>query len=220
MRLKPAWLIALLLCTGMGFAGGLYKWTDEKGVTHYGDSIPPQYKDRANQELSKKGVVLKSTPAALTQEQLAAQAREREARAIQELSEKERKRRDEALLLTYTSIEEIDRKRDRDVQQVELMIANGQAAVRSLDEKLVEQNRRADALTKGGRIVPEQLQEEIGATKAERKAQETLIGKRREELAAIRAKYEYYRSRFAELKGAGPSTPPDKSIPGQGRPSP
>jgi Domain of unknown function (DUF4124) len=199
-HLTAAWLIMLPLALAPSWAG-TYKWVDEKGVTHYGDAIPSQYKDAGRQELNKKGVVVRTTAPTATEEQRADAEREREARKAEEQAVNEQKRRDKALLLTYTSVEEIDRKRDRDLQHVELAITNAGARIRSLEKQLKDEQARAEHLAKANRPIPERLQQDIAETEAQQKAQEALIVKKREELMTIRAKYDAYRSRFAELKG-------------------
>ncbi|MSP86940.1 MAG: hypothetical protein EXR38_00515 [Methylotenera sp.] len=35
------------------------KWKGDKGVTHYGDSVPAQYANRESWEMSKQGITLK-----------------------------------------------------------------------------------------------------------------------------------------------------------------
>ena len=37
----------------------LYKWVDNQGVTHYGETIPPEYADKDNVLLDDKGRVIK-----------------------------------------------------------------------------------------------------------------------------------------------------------------
>ena len=70
-------LVALSVALAFGasslHAAGLVKWVDDKGVTHYGDSIPPEFASRGTTELSKQGIVIKKTDAALTAEQRKAQ---------------------------------------------------------------------------------------------------------------------------------------------------
>ena len=39
----------------------LYKWVDDKGVTHYGETIPPEYADKDNVQFDDKGRVIKRT---------------------------------------------------------------------------------------------------------------------------------------------------------------
>ncbi len=73
---------------------GAYKWVDEKGVTHYGDSVPPEYSKQESTILNRKGVEIGRIAAQRTPEQLA-----EEARAQEELIRK--KQHDSFLLTTY-----------------------------------------------------------------------------------------------------------------------
>ena len=61
MIARPAAVLALglTLVAASAEAGKLYKWVDEKGVVHYGETIPPEYKDRASVEMSPRGVVIR-----------------------------------------------------------------------------------------------------------------------------------------------------------------
>jgi len=38
----------------------LYKWVDDNGTTHYGETIPPEYADRDHQVLNNEGRVIRS----------------------------------------------------------------------------------------------------------------------------------------------------------------
>ena len=60
--MRREWVVFL---TSLAFAFGLadavgaakiFKWVDEKGVTHYGETIPTEYKDQAATEMSKHGI--------------------------------------------------------------------------------------------------------------------------------------------------------------------
>jgi hypothetical protein len=63
MKVKLTFFVAAMLAlmaTGSAMAGGrIYKWTDEKGVTHYGESIPPEYRDQAATEMNQRGLALR-----------------------------------------------------------------------------------------------------------------------------------------------------------------
>ena len=56
-----------------------YRWVDEQGVVHYGDSIPPQYAEKEHAVLNNQGVEVGHSDAQKTPEQLAAEAKEHEA---------------------------------------------------------------------------------------------------------------------------------------------
>src|ERR1700754_3407747 len=52
-----------------------YRWTDEQGVVHYGDRIPPQYATKERAVLNSQGVEVRHLEAQRTPEQAAADAR-------------------------------------------------------------------------------------------------------------------------------------------------
>jgi hypothetical protein len=91
----------------------LYKWVDENGKTQYSDTIPPANTDRARIELRSDGTVKNSTQRAATAEE----KRLADLKAVDDAKLKivqdERDRKDKALLMTYTSLVDFDRVRDR-----------------------------------------------------------------------------------------------------------
>jgi hypothetical protein len=192
------------MCGGLSptAAARTYKWTDDKGITHYGDTIPPEFKDKANTELSKRGITIRKTDEALTPEELRAQ-QEAEARAQQEeLRAKEQKRRDQALLQTFTTEQDIELKRDRDLQQIELGIANNQAVLKSAEKRLAENRARAEQLTRAGKPIPDGLKQDIESDEREKLRLERVIDRKRQERVTVREKYDDYKRRFAELQSA------------------
>lgn len=196
MRISIALMVWFL--SAPAFAG-TYKWVDENGVTHYSDRIPPEHKDRGNQELNRRGIVIKKTEPALTPEQRKAITEEREARALEEKKVAEQKRQDDALLLTYTSIEEIDAKKEREVQQAEIAIRNMELHHKSAHSHLQEQLKLK--ATYDDKSIPDQLSFDIGKWEQRMAWLEEHIAVKRIELAEIQARYNSYKKRFAELKG-------------------
>ena len=202
-------VLVAAICCGLSLPGAArtYKWVDDKGITHYGDTIPSEFKDKANAELSKRGIMIKKTDQALTPDEIRAH-QEEEARAQQqELRAKEQKRRDQALLQTFTTEKDIELKRNRDLQQIELGIANNQAVLKSAEKRLAENRTRAGALTKAGQPIPDGLKQDIESDEVEKQRLETLIGQKRQELGVVREKYDDYQRRFAELHSATSSVP-------------
>jgi hypothetical protein len=198
-----------LVVFGLAFACGLaapacagtYKWVDDKGVTHYGDTIPPEFKDKAYAELSKRGLTVKTTDKALTPEQLRAKQEEALRAKQEEAQSREQKRRDQALLQTFSTENDIDLKRDRDLQQIDLSIANNQAALRIAEKRYAESRARAESLTRNGKPVPDGIKQEIEVDGAEKARLEASIAVKRQESDGIRAKYAEFKRRFLELQG-------------------
>jgi len=121
-----------------------YKWTDDEGVTHYGDSIPPEYAEKPKEVLNDQGVMVRQLEGKKTEEELEALRVAEELRQQQELQ----RRADMALLATYVNVNEIEMHRDR---RVELF----QAQARVTELYLRNLRRRLDQLKgEAGRYKP------------------------------------------------------------------
>ena len=72
---------------------GTFKWVDDEGVIHYGDSIPPEYADKPKQRLNDQGVAVEQLEGKKTAEQLAAEKKAAELEMQRELQ----RRADQAL---------------------------------------------------------------------------------------------------------------------------
>src|SRR3990170_3825907 len=109
-RLLVVLIASLSFCSPA--SAKMYKWVDDQGVTHYGETIPPEYANKDRAELNKAGRVIKKievpTPAERkAQEQADAKKRADEKAAV------EKKRRDMTLTSTYSNVKEIDPARKR-----------------------------------------------------------------------------------------------------------
>lgn len=198
MRTLTAFL--LLALASFPAAAKLYKWVDEKGVTHYGDSIPPQYAKQGNEELNKKGLVIKKTDAPLTAEQLKAKEEEEAQKKAEEKRQLEQKRRDKALLNTYTNEKEIDLVRDRNLQQGSLQLQSMELRIKQIQPRHAEAQKKAADFTGKGKPVPAYVQQELQETDREMKSLQEMIKQKSQEMDAIRAKFEDDKKRFRELR--------------------
>jgi hypothetical protein len=92
-----AFLSFLSLAAGAAETERVYKWVDEDGQIHYGDSIPPEFSDLPKQVLNDHGITVDHLEGRKTPEQLAAEKQARELALQKELQN----RADQALLQTY-----------------------------------------------------------------------------------------------------------------------
>ena len=105
-------LLTLVPLAAPGAEGLLYRWVDNEGLVHFGDSIPAEYMDLERQIVNEYGVTVGVLRAKRTGEEIAENKRQEKIeveRAIQN-------RMDEALLATYLSVDEIVLHRDRRVE--------------------------------------------------------------------------------------------------------
>jgi predicted nucleic acid-binding Zn-ribbon protein len=199
---KSKLLVALL--AGVAFSlpatAKLYKWVDEKGTTHYGETIPPEYanKDRAElnkagREVNKKEILTPEERA--TKEQVDAKKREEEQAA------QEQKRRDKALLNTYSNSKEIDLARSRNLQQVEGRINSATSQIKMANENLLGFQKEADALTKAGKKIHPTLQEDLKESQARLDKLQQQLEKSKAEKASVEARYDADKARYKELTG-------------------
>lgn len=189
---KTKFLFASLLlgaAFSMSAEAKLYKWKDDKGITHYGEVIPPEYADANRKQFDDKGREIKKKP---DEDSNASRADQKAAL--------EQRRRDNALLNTYSNEKEIDLARDRNLQQVEARINGIHMLQQSAQESLDGFHKEARAIA-AGKPMPESL-------KADIKGAEEKIVKLRQDLevanekaASVRAAFEADKQRYRELTG-------------------
>ncbi|NBR27488.1 MAG: hypothetical protein EBT83_03610 [Betaproteobacteria bacterium] len=186
--------------------GGLVCWKDKAGKTvGCGDKVPPEYQDNAASTLNKRGETVKQSDAALTPEQRKAQQAEADRKQQEEQQRAEEKRRDRALLDSFTTEKEIDLKRARDIQQIEVNIAAQQSLVKSLTERQNETRAKIDAAKKDNKPVAPVLQQEFDKQTADLAKLQDHIVQKRKEITEKNAEYDAMKKRFMELKGAAPA---------------
>ena len=171
-------------------AATLKKWVDKDGVTHYGDVIPPEYAGRPSVEM-EKGREVKKKP--VTAPTAAPKPAEETPEQI------EQKRRDQALLGTYTTEDEIDLALKRNLQQVDTRLKNLQLQMSSLQEDIARNAKEKAAMEQAGKPVDKALLDEIAQTNARMaKLQEEQV-KVQAESEAIKARFAADKQRFHEL---------------------
>ncbi len=200
MRLVAGLLLAtsVVLLGAPRVQAATYKWTDEKGVVHYTDKIPPEALNKGNVELNKQGVTVKRTDPALTPEQRRAREVEDE-RARQVAKEREViERRDKALLSTYTMESEIDLARNRALSTIDAQIQSATSYTALLNKRKAELDARKAAL--GDKPVPAVLERELANINVTIEGQVDLITAKQKEIVVVSARYEADRKRWQELR--------------------
>ena len=181
------------------WAAKIFKWTDEKGVTHYGEVIPPEYKDQAAQEMSEQGVTLRKWDAAITPEQ----RRAIEAKSVREREDKQRefeqRRRDLALVNTYTSAKEIDERRDRTLQLPVQAIQGLEPRLKKAQQKLASLQQQVTTLNTAGKRVPRNLELDLAEQQGEIDTIQAEVERYKAEIELIKSKYDGDRKRYLEI---------------------
>ena len=189
-------------------SGSIVCWKDKSGKTiGCGDKVPFEYQDNASRELNKRGMTVKQTDAALTPEQRQAQVAEAQRKKLLEQKLEEERRRDRALLDSFTTEKEIDLKRSRDIQQIEINIAAQQTNLKNVTDRQAELKTRIDTITRAQKPVPPQLQEDVERLAREKTKTQTQILDKRKEIVERNVEYEAMKTRFIQLKVLGQAPP-------------
>ncbi|MBI3147928.1 MAG: DUF4124 domain-containing protein [Betaproteobacteria bacterium] len=188
--------VLLMLVGTAPASANMYKWVDEKGVVHYGDTIPPEYVKGGTTELNRQGRAIKRTAPALTEAQIRAQEEEKTRRLEDEKTAREQKRKDDALLATYTSVKEIDQLRARSVTAVEAVVKGAQNRIAELKKRKTE----IDAMEKSKQRISAEIRREQKSIEQELPVQQGLVEQKSKELVAINVKFDTERRRFEEIK--------------------
>jgi chromosome segregation ATPase len=196
-------LVAGLVLSGSAAAqsGRIVCWKDKSGkVVGCGDKVPPEFQSNATREMDSRGVTRKQTDSV----EEVNRRREREQELARQKAEEnkktlEQKRQDTALMETYASEKEIDLKRDRDLQVIDLQIEQLQGALKNTTVRYNETKTRFDAAEKAKKVPPA-LKDEFSRITQEKQRFETGIENRQKEKEELKVKYAEYRKRFTELR--------------------
>jgi chromosome segregation ATPase len=194
----------LILCSliSANVEAKLYKWVDDNGTTHYGETIPPEYANKDATQLNSKGIVEKRIEKLTPEEKHAKKEDEAKKNADQQAA-LESKRRDIALLSTFSNEKEIDDARKRSTQQVEARIDSVKTMLDSAQGALAGHLKEKEDLTRQNKKIDPTLTEDIVEDHAKVDKLQMDLAQNEKELASVKARFDADKSRYRELKGAG-----------------
>ncbi|MCB1625690.1 MAG: DUF4124 domain-containing protein [Pseudomonadales bacterium] len=175
-----------------------YKWTDERGVTHYGDVVPPQYATREQHVLNTQGVEVARTAAQKTPEEQATEAAQQ-----RELSR--RKQHDMFLLSTYQTVEDLQKDRDLRLDALQGQVMAAEAFIANLESRLGSLRDRSLVFrpyndSPNARRMPDGLAEDIVRTLNDIRTQRAALDIKSGEKDALREQFQIDMARYRELK--------------------
>ena len=175
-----------------------YRWTDDQGVVHYGDSVPPQYAQKERSVLNARGVEMRTLDAQKTPEQLAAAER------VQQEVLKQ-KQHDAFLMNTYTSVKDIEALRDQRLDQLHGQRIAAEQYVDSLHSRLSALQTRAKNFKPynsrpAAHKMPDDVAEDLVHTLNELRTQNSALTAKTAEETSTKAKFQTDIERYRELR--------------------
>lgn len=180
----------------------VYKWVDENGTLHYGDSIPARYAELPKEVLNEHGVTVENLEGKKTPEQIEAERLEKERVAAIELQ----RRADQALLATYLSVDEILLHRDRRVELFQAQSRVTELYLRNLERRMSKLRNEASNFQPYSEdpeapMIDGDLMEDLRLTKEVIVRHERNLKKFQADEQQIIARFDGDISRFKVLKG-------------------
>lgn len=192
----------LVLCGAFSISAEakLYKWVDDNGTTHYGETIPPEYANKDATHFNDKGLIDKRIDKLTPEEQRAKNAADAK-KSVDDKAAIETKRKDTALLSTFSNENEIDLSRDRNLQQVVARINSINTMLKSARESRRDHQKEQSDPAKQGKGIQKSLLEDIAQDDARITKLEKDLAQNEQELATVKMRFEVDKQRYRELKG-------------------
>jgi hypothetical protein len=177
----------------------MYKCVDARGKVYYTQVPPPECLGRDTQELDKSGTVIRRNPAAIPLSPAQEQAREAERKKKLEDEEKSReeRRKNLALLNTYSSEKDIEEARTRALAEAQGAIEDTERRIAGAQKRHKELEAEREFYVK--KPMPFKLKQEITNNDIEIKNQIVLLDAKKKEISTINAKYDEDKRRYVEL---------------------
>ena len=168
----------------------ILKWVDDKGVTHYGDSIPSQYADRDNSEINSQGITIRKNHIKPKEQ------------TVLEIANQDQTRRDRALLASYTTEQEIDLARDRNLEMDVIAIDGLKQRRETVSKKLADNQKLADGFNTRKKPIPQFLSDNLQDNQAELARIDLQMKSHQDNMDTVRQRFDNDKQRFINLKAA------------------
>ena len=185
----------------------VYCCDDAQGRKHCGDFLPGVCTKLGYEVRDEKGFVVERKDPPLTPEQIAKREAEAARKAEDEKKRVEERRRNLALLSTYSAEKDIDAARDRAVGEVQKLVKQAEGLVEEAQKSKAKAEREKEFYK--NKALPAQVKKQIQDADVELKAKLDTLAARKADIEKTRLKFEDEKKKFRELKGIvnpGPAT--------------
>lgn len=184
-------------------------WKNDLGIRECGSIVPPEYSQRRIEELNDRGLVVNVIEPPKTREQLEKERAEEQKRKAVEAAKKEQEHQDSILLNSYATERDLLMARDTNVKAAKGQLDIAKGNLKMLQNSLDDLQNRAGNYERSGKKPPQQLIDQINATKQQISQKQKIIDQRKEQKDTLESRYDKDLERFRKLKGITPNS--DKS---------
>jgi hypothetical protein len=174
-------LTAALALAPLGAEAQSYRCVGKDGKKYYGSAIPPQCVGQPIEQLNAQGNVMRRIDPATDEKSRGAKEAEAAKKKQDETAQREERRRNQALLATYTSVKDIDDARSRALAENEKQMNDAQAKIADIKKRQAGKGQDAKM------------------AEIDMRAQESLLESKRKDVQSINARYDEDKRRFIEI---------------------
>jgi hypothetical protein len=196
-------------------AGAAFKCVDERGLTHIGDTPPAGCAKVMMYEVTRSGKVVREIAPTMTEEQVKERAAAAKRKKEEDRIASEQRRKDLALLATYSSENEFDVVRDRTIEPITGRIKVAKSRITEVDKRSAKVQEelefyKAGKSGKSTRKVeaPPMLVSELERLANERATLEKNIANYEKEIVELQAKFDVDKQRWIAIKAGGATPAP------------
>ena len=182
----------------MGVEAKLYKWIDDSGNTHYGEVIPPEY---AGKEKDSSGQPTKSSKqVVIVSPEMIREKSEEETKKVAVKKElEEKKRRNYALMNTYSNENEIDLARDRSLALISARIESNSILLKSSQRTVLDLKSEVATRTNEGKKIPQSLTDDSRLAEDKVARYQLELRKSEEEYSAVKLRFENDKIQYRKI---------------------
>jgi hypothetical protein len=178
-------------------------WTDGEGNTTCGDVVPPEASGHGRREFDEDGIQRHQVPPAPTEDEIAQEKELDELRRQQEKIRAEQQAYDKRLLDLYPTIEDLVRKRESTVAEMDVHIDIAGEQVRLQQLRLARLQARAAQAERTGEKPPPPLLDEMDATARSISDLESIVEHKQAEKTDKLAELDGQLKRYRQLRPQG-----------------
>ncbi|MES2819158.1 MAG: DUF4124 domain-containing protein [Pseudomonadota bacterium] len=187
-------LIIALCMPGWVCATELYRYTNDKGVVVLDrQGVPAQYIGKGYEVLNDQGRVVQVVPPAPSPEEMQ-----------RILAERARAKTDAQLLRLYSTVEDVERAKERKLNELDGVIGVARGNLQSLRSQQANLQNQAADHERAGRAVPEHLLTQIDNLKGEQASVQKDIARFQQNRKDAEASFTADQVRIGELIGVQP----------------
>jgi hypothetical protein len=168
-----------------------------------GDTLPDVCRGGSFKVIDKAGNLMREVGPPMSAEQKTAKAAEAQLKKEQEEQARELRRKDQALLDTYSGLKDIDLAQEKAENDVKLSIGNADTQIQTIRVRRKKLEDEAEFYKK--KTLPAEIAKGLQAADHEIKLQEELRDLKNNDFVSIKAKYDADRKRYIELTGRRPA---------------